>query len=56
MKVEMVPIKEEPGPREEDGGVIPYTEIYIDIPDVRKESIEHSERITHSAGKNGLYL
>lgn len=49
-----VPIKAVAGPQEEEEGVIPYTEIDIDLPDVKKECLEQCERITQTAGNTQL--
>lgn len=50
INVEAVPIKA--GPREEDRQRIYYTEIDIDLPDVKRECLEHPESIYWTAGKN----
>lgn len=53
--MELVTIKIKPGTRDESGGGIPYTEIDLDLLDVKKECFEHSERITPAAGKTHYY-
>lgn len=55
-KIEPVATKAEPVSPEEVGGGISYTEIDIDLSDVNKECLEHSERITRTAGNVSLYL
>lgn len=51
-----VPIKEEPEPRQDDGGGISCTEIDIDLLNIKKECLDHSERMTQTAGNVDLYL
>lgn len=49
-------IKAEPGAREENERGLPYAEIYIDLPDVKKECIEHSESVTEATGKIVFFI
>lgn len=50
-----VTIKTEPKPQEEDGREIIYTEIDIDLPNVKVECLERSERIAQTAGKPDFF-
>lgn len=49
--VDGVTIKTEPGNKEGEASEISYTEIDIQLPDIKKECLQYSERIHQTAGK-----
>lgn len=48
--MEAATIKEDPGPREEDESNVSCTEINNDLPDDKKECLEHTGKITKTKG------
>lgn len=49
--LEKVTIKVEPGTEEQEETEILYSEIKIELPDIKTECLENSERIHQTAGK-----
>lgn len=49
LNTDPVSIKKESGPQEEGGGEIPYTDIDVDLTDVKKECLQYAES-TQTAG------